>query len=810
LAEQTVDQQETCRLLRMQWELAREIHQGSDPLVALESTLARVVSGTELVGTWVWFTEHPGAPFQLVSSFGLIDNVLDLLENIPADEPLLERLEAGCQIDGLEVADWGGRAATLKAAGWQNAAVWPLRANDVTVGAIGVTGDSEGGLEPATELLMQSLAVQWSGRIARLRVEATLRNNGNNLRTLFDAFENYLYIVTPGGEVLCSNSTRCVGLRADERLKNSDDVAPATFIDDLVPGASTLLAAARNGKTGSPHTSKGRLVQGRVLDATGEDIPVEMCIVPGQWDGQSVFFIACRDVSQRLEMEKERRQLAAAIEHAAESIVITDAAGVIEYANPAFGLLTGYSREEAVGMNPRTLKSGVHDTEFYRLMWDTLVRGEVWSGRLVNKKKDGTLFTEEATISPIRGEGGTITHFVAVKRDVTTEEDLENRLRASQKMEAIGTLAGGIAHDFNNILYALLGYTQLALDDVPEPHPARVALGEIARAGQRASDLVAKMLTFGQRAETGRETVWLQQVVAEVLDLARASLPATIEFRMDLDPDCPPVYADSTQIHQVVLNLCTNAEHAMRDGGGALSVTLRRVHRDTHITDGGVSLPPGDWVQLEFSDTGQGIDASVQERIFEPYYTTKKSHEGTGLGLATVHGIVLNHEGHIFVDGEVGTGTKFTICLPVQPVTTTPETTETTVEPVDVGSAHVLVIDDESMIVDVSTRALERLGYKVTGMTDGIRAVEVFRADPDAFDLVITDQTMPNITGFELASQLLSIRPDLPILLMTGYDEQFFADRMQDTGIACLLPKPLKIEKLAEAVSRFTGSPIAT
>ncbi len=508
---------------------------------------------------------------------------------------------------------------------------------------------------------------------------------------------------------------------------------------------------------------------------------------------------------EALNADRPTDRLSIAIDHLAEGIMITDAEGRIEYTNPAFTKITGYRREEVLGQNPRILKSGQHPDSFYEEMWNTVLRGETWTGRFQNRRKDGVIILEEARISPVRNHAGEITHYVAVKRDVTSEVAMEKKLRESQKLEAIGTLAGGIAHDFNNILYALLGYAQLAEDELEPGTDAHQYLHEIIKAGERASSLVAKMLAFGQRAATSQSEVCLKDVVLETLGLMRASLPATIAIETDLPEDCSFVLADPTQMQQVILNLCTNAGYAMRDTGGTLRVEIDAIV-DRFGADRPPNPAPGFWARLRVSDTGAGIDPAMAERIFEPYFTTKKSNEGTGLGLAIVHGIVKNHGGEISVESEVDRGTTFTILLPSAVAAGKTRGMEPDRQDVR-GNARVLVVDDEEMIVDVAVRGLTRLGFEVVGMTDGVEAVEVFRRDPMGFDAVVTDQTMPGITGLELAAQMLAIRPDLPLILTTGYCCGDGEAKMREVGIRRLLTKPLRIRDLGEALEELTCAP---
>jgi PAS domain S-box-containing protein len=505
----------------------------------------------------------------------------------------------------------------------------------------------------------------------------------------------------------------------------------------------------------------------------------------------------------------ERTRLATAIEQAAETIVITDLNGSIQYVNPAFEKTTGYQREEAIGRNPRILQSGKHDAEFYRELWDALPRGEVWRGRFTNKRKDGSLYEEEATITPIRGARGEIINYVAVKRDVTREAELEARLRQTQKMEAIGTLAGGIAHDFNNILSAILGYADLAIQDAGDSQSVCADIREVIKAGKRAADLVAQILAFSRQAEQDQRPMRLQEVVHEALDLLRGTLPSTIEIREDIDPDCGPMIGDPTRVHQVVINLCTNAFHAMREKGGVLEVGVQEIGPTSGLDAAPRNLLPHTHVCLTVRDTGCGMDAATLERIFDPYFTTKKVGEGTGLGLATVHGIVAQHHGAIIVDSRPGKGAAFRIFFPLhgapplaaQEAAGPPEDSARPPLLAKEGE-RVLLVDDETVIVDVGRTSLERLGYRVTGCAGSIEALEAFRARPDEFDVVVTNQTMPALTGIELAEEILRIRPDIPIILCTGFSEIVDEQKAKARGIREYAMKPIVADDLAKTIRR--------
>ena len=411
-------------------------------------------------------------------------------------------------------------------------------------------------------------------------------------------------------------------------------------------------------------------------------------------------------------------------------------------------------------------------------------------------RKDGSEIEVEASVSRIRYKGGRATQ--GILRDITERKKLETQLRQSQKMEAIGTLAGGIAHDFNNILMAMLGYADMAKYDVPDDSTAGVSLKEVFKAGARAKDLVKQILAFSRQGEQERKPIQIHPVVKEALKLLRASLPSTIEIRQNIDTSCGTVVADPTQIHQVLMNLCTNAYHAMREKGGVLDVNLNVVEVDAVLARTYPDLREGSYIRLTVSDTGCGMDRATQERIFEPFYTTKAVGEGTGMGLATVHGIVTSHGGVITLYSELGKGSVFHVYLPRLEDEVAVEVSET--EEIPIGKESILLVDDEEQLVHMEQQMLERLGYHVTSRVSSLEALEAFRAMPDKFDLVITDQTMPNLTGVELAEELMRIQPDIPIVLVTGFSEVITPEKAKQMGIRKYLMKPITIFELGKAI----------
>ncbi len=510
------------------------------------------------------------------------------------------------------------------------------------------------------------------------------------------------------------------------------------------------------------------------------------------------------DQRQRnMAFEDERQRLFTAIEQAAEGIVITKADGVIEYVNPAFEQLTGYPRAEAIGHKPSIVKSGRHDDAFYARLWTQLTEGRVWRGRFTNRAKNGRLFDEEATISPVRNQDGKITHFVAVKRDVTHEAELENQLRQSQKMEALGTLAGGIAHDFNNILSPILGYTELVLQDTAPDHPSYRSLQEVYRGAKRAGELVAQILTFSRRREHERRPLLFHPVLKEALKLLQGTLPSTIQIRRNIDENCRPALADSTQVHQIVMNLCTNAYHAMRERGGILEVSLAEERLVEPRTAFGLTVAPGDYVCLAVRDTGHGIDADVMQRMFEPYFTTKQGKEGTGLGLATVHGIVKSYGGGIFVSTTLDEGTTFRLLFPVSAPTA--DTVSDEGDEQDMPRGHgerILAVDDEEAIAQLEEILLRHLGYEVDAFTSSTEALDAFLTHPERYAAILTDQTMPNLTGDEFARRALAARPDVPIVLCSGFSERVTPEVARAIGIREYLRKPMDARTFAGAMRR--------
>ena len=530
----------------------------------------------------------------------------------------------------------------------------------------------------------------------------------------------------------------------------------------------------------------------------GTTFPVEVSSKGATINGMRALISVGRDITERKRSEAELRRLATAIEQAAEMVIITDKRAEIVYANPAFEKITGYSQMEVLGKNPQILKSGEHDHGFYQNMWALLSAGETWRGRFVNKKKNGSLYTEEATISPVLDPSGNIINYVAVKRDITKEQALEQQYLEAQKMEAIGSLAGGIAHDFNNILAIILANAQILEFSGAISSESKETLNQIIIASKRARELVRQILAISRRGKQEKIIMNLKPIVKETIGLLRASLPATIRLEPHIAADTGMLFADPTQMQQVLMNLCTNAAHAMEKEGGVLKVTLSNTsigENDTPLEPGS---PPGEYVKLTVSDTGHGMQPWILKRIFEPYFTTKETGKGTGLGLSVAHGIVKSHGGAVKVSSVVRKGSVFEIYLP----RVKGEATETDKfdMPLLTGTGRILFVDDEPALTLMGQKILGRLGYRVQTTNSSVEALEIFRSKPNEFDLVITDLTMPELTGLNLAKALLTIRPELPIVLCTGFSDRVNEEMLQSMGIRGLMLKPLTIHELAHSV----------
>lgn len=536
-----------------------------------------------------------------------------------------------------------------------------------------------------------------------------------------------------------------------------------------------------------------------VLALDGREIHVEASAAPIRYEDQEGALVFLRDVSERHRREAERDRLLRAVSQAGEAIIITDPDGTIEYVNPAFEQITGFSHEEAVGENPRIQKSDEHDEAFYRQMWQTLRRGETWTGRIVNRRKDGTAYTADASISPVRDASGEIVNHVAVERDVTREMELENQLLQAQKIESIGSLAGGIAHDFNNMLTVILGNLEMALEATPADDPRRKDLEEVRSAARRSSELVGQLLGFARKQIIAPRALDLNAAVEARLGMLRRLIGEDLDLRWRPAEELWTVHLDPAQLDQILTNLVVNARDAI-EGVGQVTIETGNVEFDEEYCAVHGDFLPGEYVMLAISDTGRGMDRERVERIFEPFYTTKPQGRGTGLGLSTVYGIVKQNEGFINVYSELGEGTTFRIYLSRLVEEGVPDRADVATAEDRGGAETVLVVEDETAILKVAARQLESLGYAVLTASDPDEAIRIADAHEGPIHVLFTDVVLPNMNGRDLYEGLLASRSNLKCLFMSGYTADAIAHRgVLEEGVH-FLQKPFTIRDLAVRV----------
>ncbi len=532
----------------------------------------------------------------------------------------------------------------------------------------------------------------------------------------------------------------------------------------------------------------------------GRDLYVDASLFPILNAQGELTNVVCQwvDITDRKHGEEERERLMLAIEQAVEIVIITDADAHIQYVNPAFEQVTGYSRAEVIGKNPRLLQSGQVAAGVYRKMWETITAGRPWIGYLVNKKKNGGIYTEEATISPVIGQDGRITNYVAAKRDVTRELELQAQLRQAQKMEAVGQMAGGIAHDFNNLLQVISGYAELVQMDIGKDHPLVPAIGEIGKAAHRGKGLINQLLAFSRRQVIKPVDLNLNALIEPVLNMLRGLIGENISLDYIPGHDLGTIHADRGLIEQVLMNLCANARDAMPDGG-TLAIETGHVLLDGEFAETHTWAVPGRYVLLSVSDTGCGINPQTLDHIFEPFFSTKEVGKGTGLGLSTVFGIVQQHDGGINAVSEVGKGTVFKVYFPVVNRAVT-EVSRPASNPVTGGTETILVAEDDEAVLKLAEHILMDAGYSVLIAKNGEEAIQVFEQHMDEIDMAMFDVIMPRMGGKQAMDHILKLRPGLPHLFASGYSENAVHTNFKKKRGLHLLSKPYQAETLLRKI----------
>ena len=524
---------------------------------------------------------------------------------------------------------------------------------------------------------------------------------------------------------------------------------------------------------------------------------------------ESQFCVIFEDITHRNRTEERLRvseeRLRAILEAVADPIVVYDTEGHPIFINPAFTSVFGWSMSEIAGKQIPFVPEDQNAITVAKIQELFQSKSSV---RLETKRltRDGRMLDILISAAIILDSASMTAGLVVNLTDITKNKQMEKQILQAQKMEAIGALAGGIAHDFNNILFSITGLTQMLLWDTPSDSPIHDRLMKIFQAATRAGDLVKQILTFSRRSELQKLPVRVQSVLKEVVKLARSTIPSNIDIKTHIQADCGKVMADPTQLHQIAMNLITNAYHAVERSGGSIHIELLEARLEKNHPIGGPTLPRGKYVLIRISDTGSGIDPVIMNKIFDPYFTTKPQGKGTGLGLAVVHGIVKESGGDIRVDSWLGHGTTFYVYLPLVEKEQTIENKQEP-DPTPTGAERILLVDDEEAIVEMEKNLLQRLGYHITGITDSRKALADFEANPDQYDLVITDMAMPNLTGAMLSRKILEIRRDIPIILCTGFSETIDDETAKTLGIRGFALKPVSVKDIAILIRQVIDKP---
>ncbi len=648
---------------------------------------------------------------------------------------------------------------------------------------------------------LQRLNAELERRVEKRTQELTLANKNlrkskERFRAIFEYVSIGMCLTSIDGRYLMVNRSLCTMLGYSEFDLLNKSYADVTHPEDVDISRAKFKSLHDGNADTELYEKRYRHKDGRTVWAM-----VGIYLLHDSKGRPQHYIAYIQDITRRKQDEVSFQRLHAAMEQTGDAILITNPKGIIEYVNTAFGSVSGYAPEEVIGQTPEFLNSGQHNKGFYQEILSTIESGSMWTGKITNRKKDGSILLLEASISPINSTNGKKHGYVAVIRDVTIKQRMENRLGQAQKMEAIGTLAGGIAHDFNNILGGIIGCSELALSDLPPQSQAHLDLEKILEAGLRAKGLIKQILTFSRQGESEMVPTVLNPILKETIKLLSVSFPPNIEIRLDAPPGMESIMADPVQMQQVLMNLCTNALHAMKGHGGLLKVSLSKaaITQSHPLVQKGIA--PDNYLRLIVNDTGRGIPEEIVERIFDPFFTTKKAGEGTGLGLSVVHGIVKNHNGTIIVESELDKGTTFSVFIPFY------KNGDVGVQLPDEaslrgGDERILIVDDEALLSEILPRMLGQLGYRTVTRTSGTEAFDVFKAHPEAFDLVLTDQTMADMTGVELAGRINRIRPEIPIILCTGFSEAHQLADGVPAGIRAVLHKPIVRAELDKTIRR--------
>jgi PAS domain S-box-containing protein len=651
-----------------------------------------------------------------------------------------------------------------------------------------------------------------SGEVALLvdsfnRLAVDLENttvSKNYVNNILNSMIDTLLIVSPDGAIRNCNAAICSLLGYEEKELIGKSVE--SILGGDANGRGSIVEEVRE---------RGFIRNREIAYATvqGQEIPMLLSASPmygGAGDFEGVVCVA-QDITIRKQAEENLARLGMAVEQAGEAVVITDPDGTIQYVNPSFERLSGYGRDEVLGKNPRVLKSGKQNREFYQSMWNTIKQGKVWSGKLVNRNKEGNLFEEFAVISPVRDASGRIVNYVGVKRDLTHEIEMEEQLRQSQKMEAIGKLAGGVAHDFNNLLTVITGYCELILYGLPKHGPWRQEIEGIKHAADRAAAVTRQLLAFSRKQVFQLKDVNMNGVVADLDGMLRRLIGEDIDLQTSLQEDLWNVRIDPAQIEQVIVNIVVNARDAMPEGG-KLTIETANVMLDEMYVQTHLQVEPGPYVMIAIADTGCGMDEATRSRIFEPFFTTKEVGKGTGLGLSTVYGIIKQSSGYIWAYSEPGRGTTFKIYLPkvLRGEMEHASAVRGPAGSLPGGAETVLLAEDEGLVRELVIEILKQGGYSVLPACDGEEAVRIAGQHNGTIHLLITDVVMPQMNGRELARRMLASRPGIKVIYISGYTEDAIIHHgVLDPGMH-FVQKPFRPSDLVRKIREVLDTPEVT
>lgn len=632
--------------------------------------------------------------------------------------------------------------------------------------------------------------------ISKLKeMERKIAEQKHLFETMFHAIDDGIVITDTERHIQLANMgmKNTFGYQPEELLGKSTAMLYADDQEFLLTGKEIFSAAGQT--SAGNYIKRYRHKDGR--EFFGTTFGARLFDDKDKWIGNLGIM---RDVTAQQQNENERDKLIAALQQTDEVVVITDLGGTIEFVNDAFTRITGYSKEEALGQNPRILQSGKHDRQFYENLWDTIVGGKTFKGRMVNKRKDGSLYTEEASISPVIASDGSIVNYVAVKRDISSKLALEQQLAQAQKMESIGRLTGGVAHDFNNLLSVIQGYTELALEKVIEPEELHGDLENILEAAERSAAIVRQLLAFSRQQTIAPKQIDLNGTVEEMLKMLRRLIGEEINLHWIPHSKKLPIKMDTSQMDQVLANLCVNAKDAI-EGHGNITIETGSAVLDEHYCSEHAGFRPGKFATLAISDDGGGIDKKDLENVFEPFFTTKTLGQGTGLGLSTTYGIVKQNDGFINVYSELGQGTTLKIYLPFcNTVDHAQNTTGQQPEELGAGNEVILLVEDDAAIRNMVKTMLCKLGYSVLHAASPEKALEMAREAEKKIDLLLTDVVMPEMNGKELVCKLRQILPDLKCLYMSGYTVNVISQRGVLKDDVHFIQKPFSKNLLARRI----------